>query len=352
MYCQYVTEGCEAKDLTLQTKLKHEGDCQYRPVQCPYALHGCTVKLPQKSINQHVEAECLFVPTKCVNDGCSQVVPRGAFEQHFQECVHATVQCVHKDRGCEAVVKRLDMGRHLAEDCLYELARCSNTPCHVELIRKDMPKHMEDCLCRPIACPRGCGREILFRDVEAHNCVRTLREDMFRMHQSFRDQVVAEITHLKKALLRLQAAQMQATEQQLQQLRIQPAQAPSMEANTRNHLLESSGTPQWGAPVPLSSPPRQATSAFQANSPAGATGPNISSEGTEARDRRKARPRRKCIKCGKFFSFSNNDSAACRWHSGSYAFGSGWSCCNGNEPCTAGRHEAKRLSGDFTANSV
>lgn len=109
------------------------------------------------------------------------------------------VYCRNKQRGCETVLKYTEYSNHLSisntKGCLYIQQDCPNN-CSAKVLRGKMSEHMQKfctrriitcshckikgeplklvtehvnkCPLRPVACPLGCGANILPKDLQTH----------------------------------------------------------------------------------------------------------------------------------------------------------------------------------------
>ena len=68
---------------------------------------------------------------------CEDIFKFGDFEKHDQSCIEKVVECPMKC-GCE--IKRKDLDKHLAKDCLGERYKCNLCQCWVNMKVKD--KHV------------------------------------------------------------------------------------------------------------------------------------------------------------------------------------------------------------------
>eukprot|EP01041_Mallomonas_annulata_P003979 gene3979-7930_t len=88
---------------------------------------------------------CLFSPTKCLNEGCSEVVSLKWATAHDDKCPHKIVSC---KRECGDTFPRRLMDTHLINSCPLRPVFCpfNEMGCNVtELTHKALPDHMDCC---------------------------------------------------------------------------------------------------------------------------------------------------------------------------------------------------------------
>ena len=110
------------------------------------------------------------------------------------------IHCSNYKKGCKTVVKLGELGNHLSGNktiaCKYVSVTCTNNYCGVQILRKDLKKHLDECPMRkyqcqycdyegtykeittnhydqctdyPVDCPNQCGAEPIKRkEVSAH----------------------------------------------------------------------------------------------------------------------------------------------------------------------------------------
>lgn len=90
--------------------------CQWRMVSCQF----CQKKYPKAEEHIHCET-CHMFPLNCSN-GCEQVVPREQMSKHLEtDCPHTLVSCPYHDLGCNVKVERRNLETHIHEDTTSHL---------------------------------------------------------------------------------------------------------------------------------------------------------------------------------------------------------------------------------------
>ncbi|KAG9066115.1 hypothetical protein KI688_001334 [Linnemannia hyalina] len=116
-------------------------------------------------------------------------------------CDELPVYCPHKTLGCNHTCQRIQLGKHLKDDCVYIGTLCRVEECRKKLLKKDLSEHMErprfdlDAIHIP-QCPYEAIRgflEISKSRMEAleqeNQQLRGLFHDMKPQVQQLRDQV-------------------------------------------------------------------------------------------------------------------------------------------------------------------
>ena len=106
--CPYnCEEAIERRFLGIHEALK----CPKRPHSCDY----CLLKGTYQDIQDDHLPVCPKYPVECPNE-CGVAPPeRGQLEGHLRECPLAMVECELKELGCEEVVQRKDVDKHMEQ---------------------------------------------------------------------------------------------------------------------------------------------------------------------------------------------------------------------------------------------
>ncbi len=90
----------------------HEANyCPKRPHSCEY----CQLKGTYQDIQEYHHLVCLKYPVICPNECTTALVERDQLEQHLAECSLVIVECDLREVGCEEMVQRKDLDRHMEE---------------------------------------------------------------------------------------------------------------------------------------------------------------------------------------------------------------------------------------------
>ena len=113
--CQFVEVNCPNNcglPIKRQLLANHQAnECPRRPYNCQY----CQLRATYKEIKNNHLPVCPKYPVSCPNQcGVSPLV-RDQLEDHFRECPLQLVECELKEMGCEEMVKREDLVRHMEE---------------------------------------------------------------------------------------------------------------------------------------------------------------------------------------------------------------------------------------------
>ena len=131
-------------------------------------------KCAQKEI---LALEC-YCPNKSL--GCPWTGLLARLPDHDGECPYTKVKCPYED-GCNVVILRHQLAKHLENDCVYKVTKCPY--CQVGYPGVKMREHLDDCGKFPVKCPHGCGEsEILRENIPEHSisCPRVPTQCRFK----------------------------------------------------------------------------------------------------------------------------------------------------------------------------
>ena len=106
--CPFTENGCKWVG-DLGDVADHEVQCEFQPKPCPY----CDFTTMQKEKWQQHLKTCDSHTFECPN-GCGVAPSRRGLDQHLEECPEQRVHCKFSMLGCDAVVPRKTMERHVA----------------------------------------------------------------------------------------------------------------------------------------------------------------------------------------------------------------------------------------------
>ena len=117
------------------------------------------------SLNQYRihSLRCRIAKAKCPE--CGDVVDKSEMEGH-NRLYHTLVKCPRCGRACRGTAQ---VESH---ECPLDRVQCRY--CELEIVRRDLPEHMEVCGSRTTKCER-CGKNVKNADLEEHvinNCMR------------------------------------------------------------------------------------------------------------------------------------------------------------------------------------
>lgn len=85
------------------------------------------------------------------------------------------VKCQFFEVGCEEIVRIGDVAKH-EEDCEFVSVKCRYAQCEFETKRSEINNHESKCEMRTEVCDKGCGKLILSKAIDEHNCITELKE--------------------------------------------------------------------------------------------------------------------------------------------------------------------------------
>lgn len=82
------------------------------------------------------------------------------------------IRCSNYEKGCKAVVKLSELGDHLSGNktaaCKYVTVTCTNNYCGVQILRKDLKKHLDECPMRKYQC-KYCDYEGTYTEITTNH---------------------------------------------------------------------------------------------------------------------------------------------------------------------------------------
>ena len=149
VYCGHKESGCEwvgelaefDKHLNAQPQKEVERmeGCSYQELECIY----CSASFQRCKMTEH-ELECPERVMTC--EYCNLYRVKWAnMVQHWKWCDYYLIHCPND--GCEAVMKRMNLSKHVEEQCPHTVIACdyAYAGCEVELPRKEMSDHLDNC---------------------------------------------------------------------------------------------------------------------------------------------------------------------------------------------------------------
>ena len=107
--CPFTENGCKWVG-DLGDVGDHEAvQCEFQPKPCPYCDF---ITLQKEKLQEHLKT-CDNHTFRCPN-GCGAAPSRRGLDQHLEECPEQLVQCKFSMLGCDAVIPRKAMERHVA----------------------------------------------------------------------------------------------------------------------------------------------------------------------------------------------------------------------------------------------
>ncbi|XP_039632004.1 RING finger protein 151 [Polypterus senegalus] len=118
------------------------------------------------------------------------------------------IKCKNHIHGCLATFPLAEQCKHLTS-CGFEVTGCTNEGCEVEVLRKDLPTHVQSCEFRRRPCSMGCGEILTHQTLAQHNCYRALKRE-FDAQQRTHKAIAAK---LKKKMEKMQTTMLQMKRQ-------------------------------------------------------------------------------------------------------------------------------------------
>ena len=109
--------------------------------------------------------EC-YCPKKSL--GCQWMGQLSELTDHDAKCPFSEVKCLYSDHGCNVIVLRHQLAKHIGNDCLFKVMDCPY--CQAGFAGVKMREHLENCGKFPVKCPHGCDEsEILRENLSEHS---------------------------------------------------------------------------------------------------------------------------------------------------------------------------------------
>ena len=135
---------------------------------CP--LDGSPCTRDQTFADKCAQKEILALQCACPkkSQGCRWTGPLASVGVHTDcECAFTKVECLFASAGCQAMLLRYQLAKHVEKDCPYRIIKCIY--CGDELSEIKTATHLEKCPKRHVICPHGCGEKGLARNtVDKH----------------------------------------------------------------------------------------------------------------------------------------------------------------------------------------
>lgn len=106
--CLNFGTGCTIRKIRKEIK-EHEKECQYRMVCCQFCK---VIEMPLIQMSAHV----ITCTIKCPNEPCPKWLTKTLYKDHMRTCDFAVIPCNFHFYGCQDIVKRVDMDKHLNEN--------------------------------------------------------------------------------------------------------------------------------------------------------------------------------------------------------------------------------------------
>lgn len=71
---------------------------------------------------KQLEKAIVFCPNK--GNGCKNESKLKDLDVHLEGCPFQLLECIHKSRGCTAVVLRGRLAEHIQKECMFRLSKC------------------------------------------------------------------------------------------------------------------------------------------------------------------------------------------------------------------------------------
>ena len=142
-----------------------------RKTACP--LCGTRVKTP--ILQAHMDGPCpkrLIECKRSCGESYSQDDMESKLKHEECECLLREVQCRWSNQGCEIPDLIAQDQKEHEDMCSYRTVTCTNTPCQIQTREVDLDEHKQLCKYRQVSCSLGCGKTLLFLEMEGHQANR------------------------------------------------------------------------------------------------------------------------------------------------------------------------------------
>ena len=149
--------------------------------KCPY--DGEVLKREEVFRDKCAQRDILALECYCPEKslGCLWTGLLAHLQDHDAECPYTKVKCPYSNLGCNVVILRHQLAKHVENDCVYKLMECPYCQAGYPVVK--MREHLEDCGKFPVKCPHRCGEsEILRESLPEHSisCPRVPTQCRFK----------------------------------------------------------------------------------------------------------------------------------------------------------------------------
>ena len=130
--------------------------------KCPY--DGEVLKREEVFRDKCAQRDILALECYCPKKslGCLWTGLLAHLQDHDAECPYTKVKCPYSDLGCNVVILRHQLAKHVENNCVYKVTECPY--CQAGYPGVKMREHLEDCGKFPVKCPHGCGESAILRE--------------------------------------------------------------------------------------------------------------------------------------------------------------------------------------------
>ena len=120
---------CGVRGQRLKMKDHADKECKLRPFPCPHCGREGVFDL----ITTSHYTICTSFPLPCPA-GCRKTVKRGDMKHHLTTCEEELVACEYSQIGCDLVIKRKDLNKHLQDEKDGHLAKAMNSTSMLNMV--------------------------------------------------------------------------------------------------------------------------------------------------------------------------------------------------------------------------
>ena len=162
---------CRSTDFSFMAMPRITAKIDALKVHCPNKHHGCSKILALKDCKSHLSKDipdgCPYVKLPCPNDCGEQNIFRADIAEHCnQKCPKRQANCTH----CGQSGEYLFISEQHTKECLLFPLPCPHD-CGMTTTRKDLPTHKNFCPLEPVACTfkeLGCETIVHRKDMDKH----------------------------------------------------------------------------------------------------------------------------------------------------------------------------------------
>ena len=219
--CPHKEAGCQwvGKMGSLRQHLNESGElipdaCRFAPRECSQ----CHKQIQRQMFESHQRESCIKRPFECEYCGEYKSAYEDVVNKHWPVCKCYPVPCPN---GCGVSPERRHLESHVDEDCPLTTVSCEfyHAGCDVELLREDMPAHMNENCVKHMSLLAGMTQR-------QQECVTELTNKL-EQGQKMLDDIRSENEKLKSEL--------QRTTQESETLRAEKAEVTEKQKAARPH---------------------------------------------------------------------------------------------------------------------
>ncbi|XP_071953482.1 uncharacterized protein [Antedon mediterranea] len=113
------------------------------------------------------------------------------------------VRCENAETGCVYTSQLETYNNNHIDVCEYSMVKCKNNECNIEVLRKHLSEHENECCHRLTKCDKGCDLMFPLGKLREHNCMSELKVKLQKVEDNYQT-VSTELSNLEKRVKELE----------------------------------------------------------------------------------------------------------------------------------------------------